>query len=54
MPSGFSASTSLAGVCAGTTVRRQPRATSMRKMFSLTPKSYATTWYGRSLAAISG
>ena len=39
MPSGFSASTSAAGVCAGTTVTRQPRLASMRRMLRLTPKS---------------
>src|ERR1044071_6042004 len=30
-------------VCAGTTVMRQPRSASMRRMLRLTPKSYATT-----------
>ena len=31
------ASTSAAGVCAGTTVSLQPRSASMRRMFSFTP-----------------
>ena len=37
--SGCSANTSRALVCAGTTVTRQPRSTSMRRMFCLMPKS---------------
>jgi hypothetical protein len=44
MPSGLSFSTSAAGVVAGTTVTRQPRLASMRRMLRLTPKSKATTW----------
>ena len=38
-PSGFMASTSSTGVCAGTTVTRMPRSTSMRRMLVFTPKS---------------
>ena len=38
-PSGTSASTSAAGVCAGTTVMRQPWSASRRRMLRLMPKS---------------
>ncbi len=43
MPSGCIASTSSAGVCAGTTVTLQFSRANMRRMFCLMPKSYATT-----------
>ena len=36
---GLQRETSAAGVCAGTTVIRQPRSASMRRMLNLTPKS---------------
>ena len=39
MPSGLRANTSAAAVRAGTTVTRQPRLASMRRMLRLTPKS---------------
>ena len=39
MPSGFIASTSAAGVSAGTTRTRQPLATRLRRMLRLMPKS---------------
>src|SRR5260370_27145593 len=42
-PSGFKASTSYAVVCAGTTVTVEPYPRSLRRMFCLMPKSYATT-----------
>jgi carbamoyl-phosphate synthase small subunit len=44
--SGCRLSASAALVCAGTTVMRQPKSESRRRMFRLMPKSYATTWCG--------
>ena len=42
IPSGLSATTSLADVSAGTTVTRHPNFENSRREFVFTPKSYAT------------
>src|SRR6516165_9668160 len=43
IPSGLNASTSFAGVEAGTTLTWQPASAKLRRMLYLMPKSYTTT-----------